>query len=554
MFDSTFSLPGVSISRFFPQGNPGINLNGEIEILLDIEYAHATAPGAQIRAYIGNGDLLEAIRQSVTDNACGAINISFGYCTLEPSFYTQQLDPLFAQAATQGQSVFVASGDSGAAGIVFDPGVGHCVNGTSRNVSEMAADPNVTAVGGTQFVPNYDSSGNNVGHVFESAWNEPSYGASGGGASAIFAKPAYQTGPGVPDDGQRDIPDIAMAAGVELPGFYLAIDYNGSPALACCIGGTSISAPIWAGIDELIAQENGGRVGNLNPALYELGGAPDPASKGLRDVTSGDNTFGVAGFPASPGYDLTTGWGTPDITLLVSAISGKPPPPPPPPPPVDAILTVTPAAIDHGNQTVLGSLGTTSKARYVTLFNALTKMQNQTIIIEGINTTGDFAIVDGACVGPLAPGAKCQVPVTFTPTGTGLRTGTLTVSANTKVAPSKVAMRGKGVQGKLSYKPKQLGFGKVHTGESSAAKTVNLTNPNGVPMMLGTIAVSANFAITQNLCSGTLGAHAVCSVSVAFAPSATGVARGTMTIPNNAQGAPHTVKLNGTGLPLAVSP
>jgi subtilase family serine protease len=88
----------------------------------------------------------------------------------------------------------------------------------TKNVNEMGADPNVVAVGGTQFSPVFDSSNNDVGSVPESAWNDAA-GSTGGGASAYFAKPAFQSA-GTPSDGKRDVPDISFGSSPYSPGFY----------------------------------------------------------------------------------------------------------------------------------------------------------------------------------------------------------------------------------------------------------------------------------------------------------------------------------------------
>src|SRR5579871_4733032 len=175
----------------------------------------------------------------------------FDLCGGAPSFYSKTLDGFFKQAVAQGMSVFVSSGDSG---------VDTCNKGAA-NVSEMAADPNVTGVGGTMFTPNYDVAGNDVGFVAENVWQvgttHPPGGASGGGASAIFSKPSFQNGL-TPADGRRDVPDVAMIAGP--PGVYLGDDAGGA-VIDCCWGGTSLAAPLFAGIFALVNQ-NQGRVGN----------------------------------------------------------------------------------------------------------------------------------------------------------------------------------------------------------------------------------------------------------------------------------------------------
>jgi len=321
LFDSTFALTPASVTRVFADGSsPGIN-GDEIEVLLDIEWAHAVAPGAPISVYIGN--LTDAINRAVTDNQCGAISVSYGFCGGSSSFYTGLLDPIFAQAAAQGQSVFISSGDQGAAGIVVNAAGTRCVVGTSLNVSEMAADPNVIAVGGSEFTPVYNS-GSDSGSVPESVWDDAS-GAGGGGKSNDFAKPSYQASV-TPNDGGRDVPDVSYGASPYSPGFYLGDDSNGTAIMVCCIGGTSIAAPMWAGLSKLIAQTSGGRLGNMNPRIYQLGALNNSSQSGLRDVTSGNNSYnGVTGFSAASGYDQATGWGTADMATLVAAYTGASP-------------------------------------------------------------------------------------------------------------------------------------------------------------------------------------------------------------------------------------
>ena len=112
------------------------------------------------------------------------------------------------------------------------------------------------------------------------------------------------------------MPDVALIASPNHPGSFWGSTNAGSPAIKCCIGGTSLSAPAWAGIAKLIAQLNHKRRGPLNPLnprIYALANAGQAAS-GFRDVLTGDNHFnGVPGFSAGPGFDLNTGWGTVDI-------------------------------------------------------------------------------------------------------------------------------------------------------------------------------------------------------------------------------------------------
>ncbi len=325
LFNSQFGLPASSITKVLADSpNPGIN-GDEFEALWDLEWLHAAAPGSPISFYLGNAataavdPISDAIQRAVNDNKCSVINVSFGFCGKADTFFTGFLDPLFAKAAAQGQSIFVAQGDAGAADVVLDPKTMNCVTGTTRHVNEMGADPNVTAVGGTQFTPKYDASGNDIGSVPETVWNDGS-GAGGGGASALFAKPGYQSGV-TPADGQRDVPDIAAGASSISPGFFVANDVGGKAVIQSGSGfGTSIAAPIWSGIVKLIDQLNGARSGNINSRLYQLGALGDAAKSGLRDVSAGNNSFGgVSGFSALRGYDQASGWGTPDINVFVTS-------------------------------------------------------------------------------------------------------------------------------------------------------------------------------------------------------------------------------------------
>jgi subtilase family serine protease len=151
----------------------------------------------------------------------------------------------------------------------------------------------------------------------------------------VFPKPAWQAGINVPDDGVRDVPDIALGADGSAPGFFVySREASEGSATLVATGGTSIASPIWAAISRLIAQSQGvTRLGNINPRLYELGNLQSP-STGLHDITIGDNNDGeIPGYSAGPGYDQVTGWGTPNIALLVAAFPG-------------AALSATPAKVN----------------------------------------------------------------------------------------------------------------------------------------------------------------------------------------------------------------
>jgi subtilase family serine protease len=322
-FNSSFGLPPVNLSENDVDGPPGFN-GDEIEALLDIQYAHAAAPGAPIRVYTGSPNgagLFHAAQAAVTEDSCGSINISFSFCGLSLTDFTGTIEPLMMQAASHGQSITVSTGDWGAAALTLNNTGTACIVGKTRGVNEVAADPYATAVGGTQFNPKYNRSCDDIGHRREKVWKDTGKhakngGASGGGVSTIFSQPDYQQSV-EPNQPMRTLPDISFGASPYHPGYF--IGYRG--AVECCIGGTSLGAPYWSGIAHLIAQSAGqARVGNLNPGLYMLG--PSGSASGIRDARGGNNNFhGVKGFKAKRGYDLATGWGTPDLGVLVPALA-----------------------------------------------------------------------------------------------------------------------------------------------------------------------------------------------------------------------------------------
>jgi len=173
----------------------------------------------------------------------------------------------------------------------------------------------------------------------DQAWND-GFGATGGGLSTVFARPAFQDHEQSVVGDARGTPDISMSAAVNGAVVLYASfkDFEDSPPGPddwSLVGGTSEATPLFAGIVALVDQAVGHRVGDLDPLLYSHASIP-----GLVDVTKGNNSFaGVTGFNAGPGYDLATGLGTVDadqfVMGLVHLIGSSAPPPPPttvPPP------------------------------------------------------------------------------------------------------------------------------------------------------------------------------------------------------------------------------
>ncbi len=414
-FTDQFGLPAISYTRELHGANPGVVSGGESEAELDLQWAHTAAPGAAIVYHLGS-DLVTDIGGAVTDNQCGAISISYAFCGPTASLIKNTMNPIFKQAAAQGQSVFVSAGDAGAAGLNSS-----CATSNTRSVNEMSADPNVTSVGGTQFNPSFSDGGNDIGHGSEEVWDDSS-GATGGGASQFFAKPSYQIGSGVPNDGARDVPDVALIASPNSPGVFWVHDVNGTGEISCCIGGTSLSAPLWAGFSRVIAELSGStRLGNLNPVIYGLANTQYDTA-GFRDVTSGNNNINeVTGFSAGPGYDQATGWGTIDVNTFANAVSSW----------IAVSATPTATATPTGTATPTATVTVTATpTTTVTPTNiatpTITKTATSTVTATATPTATVAAI----------PTATASSNATLTPTAISTATATATITPSAAPSPT----------------------------------------------------------------------------------------------------------------------
>jgi kumamolisin len=359
-FDTVFGLPafvqGQNYDTVYPDGPTGIeppvdnrSAQAYAEALVDIEWAHGVAPGAEIVLYAGNHGglgtqgLVDTLKAATSDNRCAVLTISWAQCG-EPKSFFRMLDQSYKRGVAQGQSIFVATGDVGvAAPTLFDRRTGGCRIPTRPEIEENAGSPNVTAIGATQ-VQNaqYDGSGidSGVGMPAEAVWdfNIGTFiqGATTGGVSAVFKKPKFQKGIKSAKFKKRGVPDICLGAGIPArPGYWECLDFglahNGVSVGPSCTsgGGTSVAAPQWAAVVAIIAQKKNARVGNIDPQLYAMAKAnlSNLAAVGIRDVTDGNNTYlPLTGYNAGPGYDLASGWGSIDIGNFVTAFTGFTPP------------------------------------------------------------------------------------------------------------------------------------------------------------------------------------------------------------------------------------
>jgi pro-kumamolisin-like protein/Big-like domain-containing protein len=352
---------------------------------LDLEWSNGVASNANVifvYAGLGPGDtcasrnnsVWNALQDAVDTNIAPVISTSYGFCEsgLGLSF-TDTVQGWAQQANAQGQTIMAASGDDGAADCDFQ--VTSATQGLAVDVP--AAIPEVTGMGGTEFfgdAAGVVSGGNAAGdppywsgttggvdtissaleYIPEEAWNDTTFnltqtdgtiGASGGGASIYFTKPTWQTGTGVPNDGKRDVPDLALTTSPDHDGYLFCSEDgpNGTIQSSCTVGfrdgaggnlavvgGTSAAAPTFSAILTLIEQDLGSAgFGNINPSLYEFAAGTSP----FHDITTGNNivpcTEGTTGCPttapfqygfsAGTGYDQVTGLGSVNAEALATA-------------------------------------------------------------------------------------------------------------------------------------------------------------------------------------------------------------------------------------------
>ena len=556
-FTSYFNLPAINYTREVHGTNPGIN-GAEVEAELDLQWAHVAAPGASIVYHLG-GYLVDDITGAVNDNQCGAISISYGFCGPTPAFISGVIDPLFQQAVAQGQSVFVSSGDQGAAGLGYDANTNSCIVNSTPSVNEMSADPNVTSVGGTQFKAIF-ANGSDQGYVTESAWNDVS-GASGGGASQIFSKPEYQIGAGVPDDSARDVPDVAIMASPNSPGALFGNDVSGTGEVECCVGGTSLSAPLWAGFSRVIAQQAGNtRLGNLNPIIYQLANQ-QYATAGFHDVTIGNNGYnGMPGFSAGPGYDQATGWGTVDFNVFANAATnllntGVATPTPTATPIATATATATPTS---PTPTPTPTGGILSVAVALTFPVSATGRPGtmKTLLIRNLSRTSPLSVEVGVLAAPfavsgagsysIAPRSGISVGIFFSPTNSGTVTQSLQiVSGGPKHPDSTVRVTASARGGRLTM-PAAVAL-KASMG-AVATRTVMLRN-SGAGMLAGTaqsFGPDTAFTLLGGPVSFQLASGQSQAVTIQFKPVSEGTVEGTLTVAMTEPAGTASIRVSGS--------
>jgi len=408
-FNNIFGLCCSGGSIVVNGPDPG-DLGGgeEIEATLDATWPIAVAPNVTeyfvVSATTNTTDGVDLSElYNIDNNLAGIMTESFGDCEANfTSTEAQGYATLAEQAAAQGITYLVSTGDSGAEGC-DDPNTETVASGP-LSVNVLASTPYTVAVGGTMFNENgqdskYWSSNNQQGtlqsvlsYIPEDVWNESCLAsqcgqnagiwAGSGGFSTFFTKPSWQTGvKGIPNDGARDIPDVSLTAASHDP-YLLCVEGSCEPDdqgnfFVYFVAGTSASAPSFAGIMALVDQKMSARQGQADYVLYKLAAGENlaqcnasntttlPASACIfNDATVGNNAVpgeanygnSKAQYQSSVGFDLATGLGSVNVTNLVNkwnTVNFNPT--------TTTIVSLSPISITHGQPVAADITVTSSK-------------------------------------------------------------------------------------------------------------------------------------------------------------------------------------------------
>ena len=310
-YETQAGLPNVPLTVVPVDGGVSKPGSGNSEVCLDIEMVISMAPGISgiyIYEAPNPSPWVDLLSRMANDNLSKQLSCSWGGGG--PDATSEQI---FKQMAAQGQAFFNATGDSDA---------------FTSTISFPSDSTNITEVGGTTL-----TTGAGASYSSETAWNwglqSGKYVGSSGGISTYYPIPAYQQGISMSANQgsttKRNVPDVALTA----DNVYVVYNNGGTGTF----GGTSCAAPLWAGFTALMNQQamatGQPTVGFLNPAVYALGKSASYASC-FHDTTTGNNfsSSSPTRFSAVTGYDLCTGWGTPNGVNLINALTAPPVPVP----------------------------------------------------------------------------------------------------------------------------------------------------------------------------------------------------------------------------------
>ena len=324
-FDRMFRLPAARIEVVTTLAGSASPWQASGQEVQDLEVVHTVAPAATLRVVLTPANALASAATATTDMIAGlrlAVSgtdvASVGWSLGEHFFTTAQvaqIHSILQGAAAHHVTVAAASGDNGS--------VSDSYGGTPvKEVSLPASDPLALAAGGTTLTANPVTGT----YISETTWNggemgfTSTGGASGGGFSHWYTRPAYQDGvPGI--SARRGVPDVAGDAD-EQGGIPIVLA-GGSQSGISSASGTSASAALWAGLMALADQDAPHGLGLVNPAIYRIARGPG-YHQAFHDVTTGDNLIiGSVNhkYHAGPGWDPVTGWGSPDAQVLIPLLA-----------------------------------------------------------------------------------------------------------------------------------------------------------------------------------------------------------------------------------------
>ncbi len=464
----------------------------DAETTIDITQAVSMAPGlTRLYVFVGGSDtaILSAMTTTKYAPLSAQLSCSWGWAPADPNTD----DPYYMKMAAQGQNFFAAAGDSGAWAL------------SSR--AYPAEDANVVSVGGTALTT--ASAGG--AWATETAWSD-----SGGGVSPHhIAIPSWQKLSGVINSSNRGSstyrngPDVSANADYS---YYVCADQSGCTANQ--YGGTSFAAPLWAGYLALVNQQavaNSGRVlGFISPTIYDLV-AGKSNTTGFHDITSGSN-----GYPAVKGYDLVTGWGSPNGSSLINALTGAP------------------------------ASGFTVSASPTTVSVALSSSGTSTITVA---VSGGF----NSSVALSASGAPSGVSVTFGPpsmNGAGASTMTMTVASLTALGTYPITVTGTSGNTTqtttVSLKVASVGSGGGFTISASPTSLALTWGSSGTSTISTIVSGGLNSAIALSA-SGLPSGVTVSFNPTSIAAPGSGTSSMTLTVRAGAKTGKSTITITGTG-------
>jgi subtilase family serine protease len=576
---SPFLVPNSGASTVEADGD-------ESESDLDLEWSGAIAPGATINfVYAGNNPnygAFDAIQYAIDEKIGTIISSSYGEC--EVYLQGATLESSLEQGTAQGQTIMSAAGDAGSTDCFVGLGTGEPAAAVQEAlaVDYPASSAYVTGMGGTEISSTnaaYDESGtaywaakstadvvtSALQYIPEVVWNDdaasencgqPScLSAGGGGASTLFSKPSWQTGvPGISGT-MREVPDLALYASPEVPGYLFCSSdttaWNSGQASSCSsgfrdsstedltlAGGTSFDAPIFSGIVALINQKAGYTEGQglINPTLYTLAANSATYASAFHDITSGNNdclggsancASGDVGFSAGVGYDEASGLGSVDVNNLATAWPAST---------TTTTLVGTTTAIIASNSaptvgasdaftiTVTAASGTVVPTGTVNL-----TVDGGTAIPETLSTNGTYVYTTS-----FATAGSHTILATYTGDSTfSSSNGSVTVNVAT-------VSSGKGTIA-LSSSPSTLTVGQG----TSGTETITVTPATGYT---GTVDLTVNLpSALENLCGGFSNSNSA-GDGVVLISSATTPGTDTMVLDTNASDCATDEAIHKTGM------